>query len=52
MSALGEYGIDLGAVALGYYDSFLPVAVFFAVMSDVDEDVTLEDYKDTSQTIS
>jgi hypothetical protein len=51
-AALGEYGIDLGVVALGYYDSFLPVPVFFAVMSDVEEDVSLEDYKDTTQTIS
>jgi hypothetical protein len=51
-AALGEYGIDLDVVALGYYDSFLPAQVFFAVMSDVDEDVSLEDYKDTTQTIS
>jgi hypothetical protein len=51
-AALGEYGIDLGVVALGYYDSLLPVPVFFAVMSDVEEDVSLEDYKDTTQTIS
>jgi hypothetical protein len=51
-AALGEYGIDLGVVALGYYDSLLPVQVFFAVMSDVEEDVSLEDYKDTTQTIS
>ncbi|HEY6404815.1 MAG TPA: hypothetical protein VIX38_01905 [Nitrososphaeraceae archaeon] len=51
-AALGEYGIDLDVVALGYYDSFLPNQVFFAVMSDVDEDVSLEDYKDTTGTIS
>jgi hypothetical protein len=51
-AALGEYGIDLDVVATGYYDSFLPNQVFFAVMSDVDEDVSLDDYKDTSQTIS
>lgn len=51
-AALGEYGIDLDVVVLGYYDSFLPSRVFFAVMSDVDEDVSLEDYTDTTQTIS
>jgi hypothetical protein len=27
-AALGEYGIDLDVVALGYYDSFLPNQVF------------------------
>jgi uncharacterized protein YfaS (alpha-2-macroglobulin family) len=51
-AALGDYGIDLDVVASGYYDSFLPVRVFFAVMSDVDKDVSLEDYSDTTQTIS
>lgn len=51
-AALGGYGIYLDVVASGYYDSFLPYRVFFAVMSDVDEDVSLEDYSDTTQTIS
>jgi hypothetical protein len=51
-AALGEYGIDLDVVASGYYGSFLPYRVFFAVMSDVDEDVSLEDYTSTTQTIS
>jgi hypothetical protein len=51
-AALGEYGIDLDVVALGYYDSFLPDTVFFAVMSEVDNDISLKDYKHTSQTIS
>jgi hypothetical protein len=51
-AALGEYGMDLQTDALGYYDSFLPAQVSFAVMSEVDNDVSLKDYKHTSQTIS
>ena len=50
-AALGEYGIDILVAAVGYYDSIPPVLAF-AVMSDVDNDVTLKDYKHTSQTIS
>ena len=51
-AALGEYSMDVDVLATGYYESFLPAPVFFAVMSDVDEDVSSEDYKDTTQTIS
>jgi hypothetical protein len=51
-AALGEYSMDVDVVATGYYETFLPAAVLFAVMSDVDEDVTLEDYEQETQTIS
>jgi hypothetical protein len=51
-AALGEYGMDLQTDAIGYFDSFLPSRVSFAVMSEVDNDISLKDYKHTSQTIS
>ncbi|MGH9977505.1 MAG: hypothetical protein ACRD8Z_16980 [Nitrososphaeraceae archaeon] len=50
-AALGQYGIDVIVAALGYFDSTLGT-VMFAVNSDVDENVSLKDYKHTSHTIS
>jgi hypothetical protein len=50
-AALGQYGIDVIVTAVGYFDSLLGT-VLFAVNSDVDEDVSLKDYKHSSHTIS
>ena len=50
-AALGQYGIDVLASALGYFDSAIGT-VNFAVMSDVEENVDLHDYKHTSHTLS
>jgi hypothetical protein len=47
---LGQYGLDVLAGALGYFDSAVGT-VSWAVNSDVEEDVTLDDYKRTSHTI-
>ena len=47
---LGQYGLDVLAGALGYFDSAVGT-VAFAVNSAVDQDVDLNDYKHTSHTI-
>jgi 5-hydroxyisourate hydrolase-like protein (transthyretin family) len=47
---LGQYGLDVLAGALGYFDSAVGT-VAWAVNSEVDEDVSLDDYKHTSHTI-
>lgn len=49
-AALGQYAIDVLVSALGYFDS--AVAYHFAVNSDVDENVSLHDYKHETHTIS
>ena len=50
-AALGQYGIDVLASALGYFDSAVGTLAF-AVMSHVDQNVSLDDYKHTSHTLS
>lgn len=47
---LGQYGLDVLAGALGYYDSSVGT-VSWAVNSAVDQDVDLDDYKHSSHTI-
>lgn len=47
---LGQYGLDVLAGALSYFDSAVGT-VSWAVNSDVEEDVSLNDYKHTSHTI-
>lgn len=47
---LGQYGLDVLAAALGYFDSAVGT-VSWAVNSDVEEDISLNDYKHTSHTI-
>ena len=47
---LGQYGLDVLAGALGFFDSAVGT-VNWAVMADVEEDVSLNDYKHTSHTI-
>jgi 5-hydroxyisourate hydrolase-like protein (transthyretin family) len=49
-AALGQYGLDVLVSALGYFDSAVGT-ISWAVMSDVDQDVDLNDYEDTSHTI-
>jgi hypothetical protein len=49
-AALGQYGLDVLVSALGYFDSAFGT-VSWAVMSDVDQDVDLDDYEHTSHTI-
>ena len=50
-AALGQYGIDVLANALGYFDSTVGT-VNFAVNSQVDQNVNLHDYTHTSHTLS
>jgi hypothetical protein len=50
-AALGQYGIDVLASALGYFDSAVGT-VNFAVNSDVTQNVDLSDYKHESHTLS
>lgn len=50
-AALGQYGIDVLVGALGYFDSAVGT-IAFAVMSKVGQDVSLQDYKHTSHTLS
>jgi hypothetical protein len=50
-AALGQYGIDVLATALGYFDTSVGT-VNFAVNSQVDQNVSLNDYKHTSHTLS
>jgi hypothetical protein len=49
-AALGQYGLDVLVSALGYFDSAVGT-ISWAVMSDVDQDVDLNDYERTSHTI-
>lgn len=48
---LGMYGVDILVTALGYFDSSVGT-IDFAVNSEVDQDVSLDDYTGTSHTIS
>jgi hypothetical protein len=50
-AALGQYGIDVLASALGYFDSAVGT-INFAVNSKVTQNVNLHDYKHTSHTLS
>ena len=50
-AALGQYGVDILVTALGYFDSSVGT-IDFAVNSEVDQDVSLDDYTHTSHTIS
>ena len=50
-AALGQYGIDVIASALSYFDSAVGT-IAFAVNSQVDQNVDLHDYKHTSHTLS
>jgi hypothetical protein len=50
-AALGQYGIDVLAAALGYSDSAVGT-VNFAVNSQVDQSVDMRDYTHTSHTLS
>lgn len=50
-AALGMYGVDILVTALGYFDSSVGT-IDFAVNSEVDQDVSLDDYTGTSHTIS
>ena len=45
------YGVDILVTALGYFDSSVGT-IDFAVNSEVDQDVSLDDYTGTSHTIS
>jgi hypothetical protein len=47
----GQYGLDVLAGALGYFDSAVGT-INFAVNSDVEQNVSLDDYTRTSHTIS
>jgi hypothetical protein len=48
---LGQYGLDVLTGASGYFDSAVGT-INFAVNSDVDQNVSLDDYTRTSHTIS
>ncbi|HEY7570423.1 MAG TPA: hypothetical protein VH796_03550 [Nitrososphaeraceae archaeon] len=50
-AVLGTYGLDVLVSALGYFDTAVGT-VSWAVMSQVDQNVDLHDYKHTSHTIS
>ena len=50
-AAPGQYGIDVLVTALGYFDSAVGT-VMFAVNSDVDQNVSLQDYSHKSHTLS
>jgi hypothetical protein len=50
-AALGQYGIDVLASALGYFDSAVGT-INFAVNSDVTQNVDLNDYKHERHTLS
>jgi uncharacterized protein YfaS (alpha-2-macroglobulin family) len=50
-AALGQYGIDVLVSALGYFDAAVGT-VNFDVMSQVDHNDSLSDYKHTSTTLS
>jgi hypothetical protein len=50
-AALGQYGIDVIVSKLGYFDSSVGT-IFFAVNSEVDQNVSLDDYTHTIHTIS
>ena len=50
-AALGQYGFDVLASALGYFDTAVGT-INFAVMSQVDQNVDLNDYDHTSHTLS
>ena len=50
-AALGQYGLDVLVTALGYMDTAVGTNNF-AVNSQVDQNVSLNDYKHTSHTLS